>query len=64
MGRLSDGQFGSKKAWLAIDASPIMVDRVHAAWGSGDIPGVLLIYIKAAFTSVGKGRLVNFMKVR
>ena len=41
-----------------------MVDRVHAAWGSGDIPGVLLIYIKAAFTSVGKGRLVNFMKVR
>jgi hypothetical protein len=30
-GLLSDGQFGSRKGRLAINAAPIMVDRAHAA---------------------------------
>jgi len=63
-GRLSDGQFGSKKGRSAINAVAIMVDRAHAAWTNGHITGVLLMDIKAAFPSVAKGRLVNWMKVR
>jgi hypothetical protein len=41
-----------------------MVDRAHPAWKNGHITGVLLMDNKAAFPSVVKGRLVNFMKVR
>jgi len=41
-----------------------MVDRVHAAWTNGHITGLLLVDIKAAFLSMAKGRLVNFMMVR
>jgi hypothetical protein len=41
-----------------------MVDRAHAAWTNGHITGLLLMYIKAAFPSMAKGRLVNLMKVR
>jgi hypothetical protein len=63
-GLLSDGQFGSRKGRSAIDAAAIMVDRAHAAWTNGHIPGVLLMDIKAAFPSVAKGRLVNIMKTR
>jgi len=63
-GLLSDGQFGSRKGRSAIDAAAIMVDRAHTAWTNGHITGVLLMDIKAAFQSVGKGRLVNLMKVR
>jgi hypothetical protein len=63
-GLLSDGQFGSRKGRSAIDAAAIMVDRAHAAWTNGDITGVLLMDIKAAFPRVAKGKLVNLMKVR
>ena len=63
-GLLSDGQFGSRKGRSVIDAVAIMVDRAHAAWTNGHIPGVLLMDIKAAFLSVAKGRLVNLIKVR
>jgi hypothetical protein len=40
-----------------------MVDRAHAAWTNGHIPGMLLMDIKAAFPRVAKGRLVNLMTV-
>ena len=63
-GLLSDGQFGSRKGRSAIDAAAIMVDRAHAAWRNGHIPGMILMDIKPAFPSVAKGRLVNLMKVR
>jgi hypothetical protein len=58
-GLLSDGQFGNRKGRSAIDAAAIMVNRAHAAWTNGDITGVLLMDIKAAFPSVANGRLVN-----
>jgi len=64
MGLLSDRQFGSRKGWSAIDAAAIMVARAHAAWTNGHITGVLLMDIKAAFPSVAKGRLVNWMRAR
>jgi len=41
-----------------------MVDRAHAAGTNGHITGMLFTDIKAAFLSVAKGRVVNFMKVR
>ena len=63
-GLLSDGQFGSRKGWSAIDAAAIMVDRAHAAWTNSHITCVLLMDIEAAFPSVAKRRLVNLMKVR
>jgi len=63
-GLLSDGHFGSRNGRSAIDAAAIMVDRAHAAWTNGHIAGVLPMYIKAAFLSVAKGRLVNLVKVR
>ena len=63
-GLQSDGQFGSRRGWSAIDAAAIMVNRAHAAWKNGHITGVLLMDIKAAFPSVAKGRLVDLMKVR
>jgi len=63
-GLLSDGQFGSRKGWSAIDAVAIMVDTAPAACTNGPITGVLLMDIKAAFPSVARGRLVNLMKVR
>jgi len=40
-----------------------MVNRAHAACTNGHITGVLLMDIKAAFRSVAKGTLVNFMKI-
>jgi hypothetical protein len=61
-GLLSDGQIGSRKRRSAIDAAAIMVDRAHAAWREGSVAGVLLMDIKAAFPSVGRGRLVHTMK--
>jgi hypothetical protein len=61
-GLLSDGQFGSRKRQLAIDAAAIMVDRAHAAWREGSVAGVLLMDIKAAFPSVGRGRVGHTMK--
>jgi len=63
-GLLSDGQFGNRKGRSAINTAAIMVDRVHAAWMDGNITGVLLMDIKAAFPSVAKGRLVNGMKAK
>ena len=63
-GLQSDRQFGSRKRQSAINAMAIMVHRAHAAWTNGHITGVLLMDIKAAFPSVAKGRLVNFMNVR
>jgi hypothetical protein len=61
-GLLSDGQFGSRKRRSPIDTVAIMVDRAHAAWRQGSVAGVLLMDIKAAFPSVGRGRLVHTMK--
>jgi len=61
-GLLSDGQYGSKKRRSAIDAGAIMVDRAHAAWREGHIASVLLMDIKAAFPSVGRGRLILRMR--
>jgi len=63
-GLLSDGQFWSREGLSAIDAAAIMVDRAHAAWTNGNITGVLLMDIMAAFPSVAKERLVNLSKVR
>jgi len=60
-GLLSHRQFGSRKGRLAIEAAAIIVDRTHAAWTNGYRTGVLLMDMKAAFPSVGKGRLVNWM---
>jgi len=61
---LSDAQFGSRKKRSAIDAAAIMVDRAHAAWNEDNITGVLQMDIKAAFPSVGRGRLIHAMKAR
>jgi len=58
---LSDGQFGSRKKRLAIDAAAIMVDRAHATWKEDNITGVLLMDINAAFPSVARGRLIHAM---
>jgi len=41
-----------------------MVDRARGAWKNVYILGLILMDIQAAFRSVAKGRLVNFMKVR
>jgi len=62
-GLQSEGQFGSRNGRSAIDPVAIMVDRAHAAWTNGQMTGVLLMDIKAAFPSVTKGRLVNLMNV-
>jgi hypothetical protein len=61
-GLLSDGQFGSRKRRSAIDAAAVIVDRAHAAWGEGNITGVLRMDIKAAFPSVVRGRLIHAME--
>jgi hypothetical protein len=63
-GLQSDGQFATRRGRPAIDAAAIMVDGDHAAWTDGYIAGELLMDIKAAFRSVAKRRLVNYMKVR
>jgi hypothetical protein len=61
-GLLNDSQFGSRKRRSAIDAVAIMIDRAHNAWLHGNIVGILLMDINAAFPSVAQGRLVNAMK--
>jgi len=58
-----DGQFRSRMSRLTIDAAAIMVDQAHASWMNGHIPGVLLMDIIAAFSSVVKGKLVNLINV-
>jgi len=40
----------------------IMVDSAYAAWSEGSASCVLLMDIKAAFPSVGRGRLLHKMK--
>ena len=60
-GLLRDGQYGSRKRWSAIDSAAVMVDRAHPAWREGSIADVLLMDIKAAFPSVGRGRLIHTM---
>jgi hypothetical protein len=47
---------------LAIHDAAILVDRAHAAWREVSKAGVVRINIKAAFPSVGTGRLVHTMK--
>jgi len=59
--QLRDGQFSSRKNRSVIDAAAIMVDRVQSAWKADIITGVRLIDIKAAFTSVARGRLIQAM---
>jgi len=61
-GLLSHSQYGSRRRRSAIDAAAVMVDRAHAAWGEGSIAGVLLMDIKAAFPSMGRGRLIYTMR--
>jgi len=51
-GVLSDGQCCNRKGRSPIDAAAIMVNRTHAAWTDGNIPGVLRMDSKAAFPSV------------
>jgi len=63
-GLLSNRHLGSIKGRSAINGAAILVDRAHAAWTNGRITGVLVMDLKAAFPSVAKGRLVNFMKIR
>jgi hypothetical protein len=63
-GLLTNGQFRNRKGHSAIDAAAIMVDRVHAAWTDGDITGVLLMDIKAVFSRVLNGYLVNGLKCK
>ena len=63
-GLLSHGQFGSRKGRSAINAAAIMVDRAHAVWTNGNMSGVVLMDIMAAFPSMTKGRLLNLIKVR
>ena len=63
-GLLHNGQFGSSKGRSAIDTAAIMLDRAHAAWTNGHTTGMLLMNIKAAFPSVAKRRVANFMRVR
>ena len=58
-GQPSDGQYGSRKRRSAIYAAAVMVDRAHAAWREGSIAGALLMDIKAASLSVGRGRLIH-----
>ena len=58
----SGGQYGSRKRRSEIDAAAIMVDRAQAAWRQGLIAGVLLMDIKAAFPSIGRGRLIHTMR--
>lgn len=36
----------------------IRVDRAHPAWKQGSIASILLMEIKAAFPTVGRGRLI------
>jgi hypothetical protein len=40
----------------------MMVDRAYPAWREGDIAGVLLMDMKAAFPSLGRGRLIHTMR--
>jgi len=61
-GLLSDSQFGRRKRRSAIDAVANMVDRAHAPWREGSVACVLRMDIKAAFPSVGRGRLVHTVK--
>ena len=55
-GLLRESQFRSTKRWSAIIAVAIMVYRAHATWTNGQITGMLLMGIKAAFPAMGKLR--------
>jgi hypothetical protein len=61
-GLLSDGQYGNRNRRSVINAAAMMVIRVHAAWRVGSRTGVLLVDIKAAFPSVGRGSLIHTMR--
>jgi len=63
-GLLRDGQFRTRKGPSSIDAGAIMVDRAHAAGRHPYITGGCFMDIKAAISSVAKGRLGYLMKVR
>lgn len=58
---ISDGQYGSRKMQLAINAAAMVVDRAHVAWMEGHITGVLLMDMKACVLSVGRGRLIHMI---
>lgn len=51
-GPLSDGQFGSRKQWSAINPVLIIVERANVAWTNGLITGMLLIDICLAFSNM------------
>lgn len=61
-GQRTGSQYGSRTQQLAIDAVAIMVDRVPAAQREGHIGSTPLLDIKAAFKSVGRGRLIHSMR--
>jgi hypothetical protein len=63
-GLLRDAQYGSRKGQSAIVATTIMVHRAHAAWTNGQIPGMFLMDIMAAFLSMANRKLVSTMKVK
>jgi hypothetical protein len=60
-GRLSEGQYGSRKRRSPIDVAALTADRAHTAWRDGHTAGVLLLDIKAAFPSIGR-RLIHTMR--
>jgi len=60
---LSDGQYGSRKWRLAINAVAIRVDREHAARREGHVAGLLLMNIKPAVRSVGMGSFIHYQNV-
>jgi hypothetical protein len=60
-GLLSDSRNGSKKRRSAIDMVAIMHHRTHTALSDGQIAGILLMDIKAAFPTAGRGRLIHKM---
>lgn len=58
-GQQTNGQDGSSKGRLAIDPAASIVNRAHGAWIEGQIAGILLMYINAAFPRVRRGKLFH-----
>jgi len=58
-GLLCDGEFGRRNRRSAIDTPSIMADRLSSTWREGRVAGVIQMDIKAAFPSVGRGRLLH-----
>jgi hypothetical protein len=57
----SDSQYGIGKRRSVFDALVFLVDRVQAAWRERHTDSILLMDIKAAFQSIGKGTDIHTM---